>query len=83
MSEEKFRWCIETGDINGFVDVLKNVRRPFSNFLQIKDINKEIGNGRRPIHIAADFGQLEMLELLIKKGADVNVGRDSIWSKTM
>lgn len=78
MSEEKFRWCIETGDINGFVDVLKNVRRPFSNFLQIKDINKEIGNGRRPIHIAADFGQLEMLELLIKKGADVNVGRDSI-----
>eukprot|EP00108_Taenia_solium_P011323 TsM_001012800 transcript=TsM_001012800 gene=TsM_001012800 len=60
MSEGKFRWCIETGDINGFVDALKN----------IKDINKELGNGRRPIHIAADFGQLEMLELLVKKGAD-------------
>ncbi|VDM22628.1 unnamed protein product [Hydatigera taeniaeformis] len=61
MSEEKFRWCIETGDINGFIDALKN----------IKDVNKELGNGRRPIHIAADFGQLEMLDLLVKNGADV------------
>ncbi|KAL5110458.1 Myotrophin [Taenia crassiceps] len=73
MSGERFRWCIETGDVNGFVDALKNVRRHFSDFLQIKDINKELGNGRRPIHIAADFGQLEILDLLVKNGADVNV----------
>ncbi|CDS42586.1 myotrophin [Echinococcus multilocularis] len=63
MSEEQFRWCIETGDINGFKDALKNV----------KDLNKGLGDGRRPIHIAADFGHLQILELLVKEGADVNV----------
>ncbi|KAH9283957.1 Myotrophin [Echinococcus granulosus] len=73
MSEEQFKWCIETGDINGFKDALKNVKCLLSNFLQVKDLNKGLGNGRRPIHIAADFGHLQILELLVKEGADVNV----------
>ncbi|XP_033249069.1 uncharacterized protein LOC108163919 isoform X3 [Drosophila miranda] len=34
-------------------------------------VNEEI-KGRYPIHYAADFGQLKVLELLILKGADVN-----------
>lgn len=33
----------------------------------------ELGHGRMPIHIAADFGQTTMLAKLIAKGADINV----------
>ena len=36
------------------------------------DANKEI-EGRRLLHIAADYGQLEVIQELVAKGADVNV----------
>ncbi|VDO01038.1 unnamed protein product [Rodentolepis nana] len=62
MSEENLKWYIETGDVNGF-------ERAISKF---NDVNQDIGNGRRLIHIAADYGQSEIIEILIKKGADVN-----------
>ena len=71
---ERLKWFIETGDINGFENVIKIVSDSYSDHLQIEDVNKDLGSGRRLIHTAADYGQLEMLELLIKKGADVNVG---------
>ncbi len=28
---------------------------------------------RRPLHFAADFGQVDVLKYLVSKGADVNV----------
>ena len=30
-------------------------------------------NGRYPLSVAADYGQKEVIEFLITKGADVNV----------
>jgi len=30
-------------------------------------------DGRNPIHYAADYGQLEVLQYLVDKGADLNV----------
>ena len=39
----------------------------------MNDINKDLGNGRRAVHVAADFDQADMLTKLIKAGADVNV----------
>nr|CAD7195517.1 unnamed protein product [Timema douglasi] len=36
------------------------------------DINKEI-DGRSPIHYAADYGQHDVIQYLISKGADVNL----------
>jgi hypothetical protein len=36
------------------------------------DANKGIDNGEPPIFIAALLGQIETMDLLIKKGADVN-----------
>ncbi|XP_014246826.1 myotrophin [Cimex lectularius] len=35
------------------------------------DINKEI-NGRPPLHYAADYGQRDVIEYLVSKGADIN-----------
>lgn len=34
-------------------------------------------NGRLPLHIAADFGQLEVMKYLINEGANVNVRASS------
>ena len=36
------------------------------------DVNAPI-DGRSPIHYAADYGQLEVLEYLLNKGANINV----------
>lgn len=41
-------------------------------FLQGVDINASI-DGRLPIHYAADYGQKEVLNYLIEKGANVDV----------
>ena len=59
------RWTIEVDcEIKvGLIEVL---------FFQSVDINNEI-NGRAPIHFAADYGQAQVLDYLISKGADVDV----------
>lgn len=48
-------------------------------FLQAEGINRVVEecSGRLPLHIAADFGQLAVMEYLIKTGADVNVSASS------
>lgn len=40
--------------------------------MQAQNVNEEI-KGRYPVHYAADFGQLNVLEYLISIGADVDV----------
>ncbi|CAH1259192.1 myotrophin-like [Branchiostoma lanceolatum] len=55
-------WSVKNGDI----DLVKAaIEQP--GF----DVNSEIG-GRPPIHYAADYGQLEVIQVLLAKGADVN-----------
>jgi ankyrin repeat protein len=41
-------------------------------FFQNVDVNLAI-DGRSPIHYASDYGQADVIEYLISKGADVNV----------
>ena len=36
-------------------------------------MNDELMSGRNPIHFAADYGQCEMIDYLINRGADMNV----------
>lgn len=36
-------------------------------------MNAELLSGRNALHFAADYGQKEVIEFLISKGADVNV----------
>ena len=38
------------------------------------DLNAYVLNGRGLLHFAADYGQTEVIEYLLSKGADVNVG---------
>ncbi|KAG7225632.1 hypothetical protein INR49_005038 [Caranx melampygus] len=40
--------------------------------LQAEDANRTLDGGRKPLHYAADFGQTDVVEFLISKGADVN-----------
>uniref|UniRef100_A0A3B4BX10 Uncharacterized protein n=1 Tax=Pygocentrus nattereri TaxID=42514 RepID=A0A3B4BX10_PYGNA len=40
--------------------------------LKDEDVNRTLEGGRKPLHYAADCGQVEMLEFLLSKGADVN-----------
>lgn len=41
---------------------------------QAEDVNRTLDCGRKPLHIAADFGQKEVMEFLISTGANLNVG---------
>lgn len=37
------------------------------------DVNAELQGGRNALHFAADYGQTDVIECLLKAGADVNV----------
>ncbi|XP_071583095.1 myotrophin isoform X1 [Heliangelus exortis] len=41
-------------------------------FCNGEDVNRTLEGGRKPLHYAADCGQLEILEFLLLKGADIN-----------
>ncbi|EFA75012.1 hypothetical protein PPL_11697 [Heterostelium album PN500] len=61
---EEFDWAVKNGDLAGV-----------TAFLQ-KDanlVNKLDGNKRGPCHWAADFGQTEILKLLISKKANIDL----------
>ncbi|OWF44955.1 myotrophin-like [Mizuhopecten yessoensis] len=63
MSEERgLQWAIQNGDIN-------SVKEQLSKGASVNEIVKN----RAPLHFAADYGQVEVLKLLLEKGADVNV----------
>ena len=37
------------------------------------DVNAELLNGRNPLHYAADYGQVDVIEYLLTKGANIDV----------
>ncbi len=37
------------------------------------NVNAELMNGRNPLHYAADYGQVNIIDFLVSKGANVNV----------
>lgn len=43
------------------------------SLLQADDVNWTLDGGRMPLHYAADFGQTDVVEFLISKGANINV----------
>ncbi|XP_070558761.1 myotrophin-like [Ptychodera flava] len=62
MSELK--WALQNGDLEA---IKEHVEKP--GF----DVNQEIHQGRNGLHIAADYGQLEVLQYLVSKDIDVNL----------
>ncbi|KAI5614892.1 myotrophin [Silurus asotus] len=59
------------GPVFGFSLSLSGTARLFSA-TQDEDVNRTLEGGRKPLHYAADCGQVEMVEFLLSKGADVN-----------
>ncbi|CAM1307958.1 Uncharacterised protein g4722 [Pycnogonum litorale] len=55
-------WSVKNGDLD-------QVREHIES--NGADVNSEL-NGRQPIHYAADYGQAEVIEYLIQKGANIN-----------
>jgi len=56
-------WAIKNGDLDQVKELIEQ-----RNF----NVNQEI-TARFPIHYAADYGQSDVLEYLLKRGADVNL----------
>ncbi|XP_046383304.1 myotrophin [Ischnura elegans] len=55
-------WGIKNGDLDQVRDIIEN---------KAIDVNMEV-DGRPPIHYAADYGQSDVMQYLITKGANVN-----------
>ncbi|OQV19134.1 putative Myotrophin [Hypsibius exemplaris] len=61
-SSQSFIWSLKNGDLDQIKDLVEK---------KSIDVRKPI-DGRAPIHFAADYGQREVIEYLLSKGADVN-----------
>eukprot|EP00029_Vermamoeba_vermiformis_P014865 TRINITY_DN9983_c0_g1_i1.p1 TRINITY_DN9983_c0_g1~~TRINITY_DN9983_c0_g1_i1.p1 ORF type:complete len:130 (+),score=44.47 TRINITY_DN9983_c0_g1_i1:73-462(+) len=64
--EGSFQWAIKTGDLKGVQDYIEKEKI---------DLNKPdtTVKKRTPLHYAADFGQVEVIKLLLTKGAKIEV----------
>lgn len=60
---DSIMWAIKNGDLDQVKELIE--QKQFN-------VNEEI-TARFPIHFAADYGQTDVLQYLISKGADVNV----------
>uniref|UniRef100_A0A8C6TNC9 Myotrophin n=1 Tax=Neogobius melanostomus TaxID=47308 RepID=A0A8C6TNC9_9GOBI len=58
---DKLMWALKNGQLD-------EVR---ATLVTAEDVNRML-EGRMPLHVAADFGQVEVVEYLISKGANVN-----------
>ncbi|KAG5444682.1 Myotrophin [Clonorchis sinensis] len=66
MTTEGLLWALKNGDLQGFKDLSQN----------LPDVCRFSTNGRSLLHYAADYGQPEICEYLLSKGADVNTPDD-------
>lgn len=66
MCDKEFMWALKNGDLDEVKDYVAKG----------EDVNRTLEGGRKPLHYAADCGQLEILEFLLLKGADINVCKE-------
>ncbi|XP_053384923.1 myotrophin-like [Mercenaria mercenaria] len=60
--DQSLVWGVKNGEVEVVTRGIKDM----------KDVNKEILNGRNALHFAADYGQTDVIKCLIDAGADVN-----------
>ena len=64
MSEiEDFAWAVKTGD-------LPNVQKFVTKGISV-NVTDETVNKRTPLHWASDYGQVDVLNFLVSKGANI------------
>ena len=56
-------WAIKNGE-------MENIQKAIES---VVDINADISGGRSGLHFASDYGQLEVCEFLVSKGANVDL----------
>lgn len=59
---DKVIWALKNGQLDDVRAIL----------VTNEDVNQTLEGGRKPLNIAADFGQTEVVEYLIAQGANVN-----------
>uniref|UniRef100_A0A3B4GQI2 Myotrophin-like n=1 Tax=Pundamilia nyererei TaxID=303518 RepID=A0A3B4GQI2_9CICH len=62
MCDKDLIWTLKTGDLDEVKATLQTAEH----------VNRTLDGGRKPLHYAADFGQTDVVEFLISKGADIN-----------
>lgn len=82
-AEEGFLWSVKNGELDkvkAYVEgkKVKRSKFPCQCILPLPpkgkfDVNAQISAGRSPIHFAADYGHVDLIEYLVKQGANVNV----------
>jgi ankyrin repeat protein len=60
---DELLWAVKNGDLDA---VEKCLKKPGFN------VNNELMNGRNALHYAADYGQAEVVSLLLKLKANIN-----------
>merc|ERR1711963_826308 len=60
--DQNLGWALKNGDLDRVKELIESNDSLVSNPI----------DGRSPMHLAADYGQLEVLEYLASKGADLN-----------
>ncbi|XP_003385617.1 PREDICTED: myotrophin-like [Amphimedon queenslandica] len=66
MSADEFVWSVKNGQLEKVKAYVDSKKGKF-------DVNAQITGGRSPIHFAADYGQEEVIDYLVKQGANVNL----------
>lgn len=61
---EQFAWAVKTGDLKNVKDAIEK-QGLSANYVEAT-VNK-----RTPLHWAADYGQVEVIEYLLSKGANI------------
>ncbi|XP_023808183.1 myotrophin [Oryzias latipes] len=59
---KELAWALKTGDLE---EVKAKVKTN-------KEANGILENGRNPLHVASDYGHVDVVEYLISVGADIN-----------
>jgi ankyrin repeat protein len=61
--EENYAWAVKTGDLDGVKRFVEHDKL---------SVNFSDSNQRSPMHWAADFNQVAVMQYLVSKGANVN-----------
>ncbi|KAK7895539.1 hypothetical protein WMY93_020864 [Mugilogobius chulae] len=62
MADKEPMWALKNGQLEDVKALL----------VTVEDVNRILECGRMPLHVAADFGQDEVVKYLLSKGAKVN-----------
>ncbi|ESO10300.1 hypothetical protein HELRODRAFT_186281 [Helobdella robusta] len=61
---QNFEWALKNGDLDQVKALVEKDKRL---------VNLQLSTGRYPLCMAADYGQIDIIEFLVSQNADINV----------